>query len=199
VPNRKYQINASFEVIGGFWNSTTPDQIFTGTLTSRQGDFTLATAPTYSKISPESFIGEIGNTTSNVLSKVDGICGFTKEGDCSLLAAVLFDSDGLRDYSTLRAVQNLRYRASTAVMGLHVESPEAKTLDAAAFYFSKIHYLFPTPWGMQMINEGTVFTAPSRAVNVFTFRNAALEAEIICEVFAGGGTKVKKQTVIRRS
>jgi hypothetical protein len=195
VSNRRYKINESFEVIGGFWDSTASEDKFGGTLSSKNGRLTLVTAPVYDSVTfdPSEFV----NATSNVLPKVEGMCGFTQEGDCSLLALVMVKADGLTDYSTGREVVNKNYRVSAAVMGLHVHSLDAKTLDAAAFYFSKIHYLLPNPWGMEIRGEENTFIAPLRALDVFEFRSASLAAKVICEVFAGGGAKAKKQAIIR--
>jgi hypothetical protein len=109
----------------------------------------------------------------------------------------MFKEDGLQDFSTNQTVSNLNYHISAAVMGLHVKSADDKSIDSAAFYFSKIHRSLPVPWNMAIENNEHKYTAPIQALNLFRFANQSLGAEIICEVFAGGGTKFGKETTIR--
>jgi hypothetical protein len=198
VGNRKYKFDDSFELIGGFWDSETPEQKFTGTLSSKNGRLSLVTAPTYGSLGTDAMRHAwLANINNGEMPKIEGICGFTTEGNCALLGAVMLNEGGLQDYSTNQVVANLNYRISAAVMGLHVKSADDDAVDSAAYYFSTIHRMLPVPWSFVLENEGSKFVAPAKALNVFRFNNLPLGAEVICEVFAGGETKVQKETRIK--
>ncbi len=190
MANRDYDVTDSFELIGAFWDSSEPDQRITGTLSSKKGRLRLLSAPIYGTPNIDEFnsSGAPGDAP-----RTEGLCGFTGDGNCSLLAAVRLNVNGLTDFSTNQKVTSDDYRVSAAVMGLHVKSLDYKCIDSAAFYFTKIHSILPVPWGMEWKEEGNTFIAPRKAVNVFTLRSLCLQAEVIFEVFAGGGTKSGKE------
>jgi len=199
MAKRKFSVNESFEVVGAFWNLESPDQKFTGTLASKDGKLTLTSAPTYTTIdfANPAERAALFLSGSGLLKRAGNFCGFTPEGDCTLVEAIKLREGGITDMSTGRKVETQEYRVSAAVMGLHLESSEAKAIDSAAFYFTKIHQWLPIPWSMTMGKDGNTFVAPSKANEVFRFRNAPLGAEVFCQVFAGGGAKFRKSAKVK--
>jgi hypothetical protein len=83
------------------------------------------------------------------------------------------------------------------VMGLQVESSEAAVLDGAAYYLTKIHHLLPTPWSTKMTDSTTEHSVSNQIRDVFSFRSEYLEAEVVCEIYAGGSNSFKKGVIIK--
>jgi hypothetical protein len=77
-------------------------------------------------------------------------------------------------------------------MGLHLNAAESESLDKAAFYFTKIHNWFPSPWGFHMGDENVAYSSPRKALEVFRFSSTALGAEVICEVLSHSESRAKK-------
>ncbi len=159
----------------------------------------MYTAPVYSDLDPAAYratMEEINSETS--LSQTDAICGFTTDNKCTLLNSVILDGGGLTNFSSGQKVSRKRYRAARTVMGLHLESSEALSIHRGAFYLSKIHRLMPTPWASQFTeDETTRHTVGWRPTEVFRFRSAELNAEIVCNVSAKGTGMNRKQVRIK--
>jgi hypothetical protein len=196
---RKYRLDSNFELIGGFWRYGTPDQTFTGTVSSRSGRVDLLTAPTLKPLNQNAFREAfLAANNRREFEPIGTICGFTTERRCSLLGTVVIDDEGLNDFPSQQQVHARRYRAWRAVMGLHIESSEATCVDSAAFYYTKIDNWLPNPWGLQIADETSTYTVPWRAKEAFRFNSNALSAELICQVFSGGSTKgLKKEARIK--
>jgi hypothetical protein len=195
----EYKLSASFQVIGGFWEFVSPDNTFAGTLTAKNGQVTLATAPTYSK---GNTLAEFRNAFLAVNkpqppARIESFCGFTSIGDCTLLSSFHADEEGQVNISTNQSVVSQHYRASTSVIGLHLESGDAKSIESAAFYYTNTEEYLPPGWSFQLLAEATVYTSPRKAKNVFQFFSTNLDADVICEVFAGGNNQLLKGATIR--
>jgi hypothetical protein len=194
----KYRLDESFEIIGGFWIFGQEDKKFTGTLSSRKGLVEIQTSPTYAELDDAALRAsmlELSGTTD--IQQINAICGFTTDKRCTLLNSVILDGGGLTDFSSRRQVQRKLYRAMRTVMGLHLESSEAMSIDGAACYFTKIHHLLPVPWSSQMADRSTTHIVPWKAKEIFRFTSDELRAEVACEVFAGGSAKARKAVSIK--
>lgn len=193
-----YALDATFEMIGGFWDACDPERRFTGSLKSSKGRVQIISSPEHRSLNP----GEVRDAFKSAFSEAPirhytAICGFTREKACTLLQVKAGpDADGVIDFPTAQVLSAELYKAGQAVMGLHLNS-EAEPLDSAAFYYTKIHHLLPTPWTLAWAEDKQTIEAPLRAVEVFRFCSLPLRAEIICEVFAQGKLKVKKGSVIK--
>lgn len=190
----------SFEMmIGGFWRPGQEDKKFTGTLVARKGLVEIYTAPDYADRDDFDFrasIEEINNLTE--FSQVDAICGFTTDNKCTLLNSLIMDGGGLTDFPSKQKVSQNRYRAIRTVMGLHLESSEAMSIDGAAFYLTKIHRLMPTPWRSRFEKDNTTtHVVPWKGTEIFRFVSDELRAEIVCEVSAKGAGMNRKGVRIR--
>lgn len=195
----KYRIDDSFEMIGAFWKFGQQDDSFTGTLRSRKGRVRLLAAPSYiAKMDGDAVRAAVqALNTSRDLKRISSICGLTTDNHCSLLNPLVSDDGGYTSFPTGARISAVSYTATRTVMGLHVASADAKSIDGGAFYFTKVHQIMPTPWALQLSNETTSYTAPQKATEVFRFTSADINSEVICEVFAGGGSKMKKGASIK--
>jgi len=194
----KYRLDESFEIIGGFWVFGQEDKKFTGTLSSRKGLVEIQTSPTYSELDDAALRAsmlELSGTTD--IQQISAICGFTTDKRCTLLNSVILDGGGLTDFSSRRQVQRKLYRAMGTVMGLHLESSEAMSIDGAAYYFTNIQHLLPAPWSSQMADQSTTHVVPWKAKEIFRFTSDELCAEVACEVFAGGTAKARTAVSIK--
>jgi ApeA N-terminal domain 1 len=182
MANEEYKLSASFQVIGGFWEFVSPDKTFAGTLTAKNGQVTLATAPTYSKGNALADFRDAilaVNQPQNP-ARIESFCGFTSIGDCTLLSSFRTTEEGQVNTSTNQSVVSQHYRASTSVIGLHLESGDAKSIESAAFYYTNTEEYLPPGWTFQFLPEETVYTAPRKARNVFQFFSTVLDAEVTC-------------------
>ena len=79
--NRAYRINDTFEIIGAFWKPITPDDKFTGTLTSNKGRVSLSTAPNYGS----AFLSDVDKAMITLrggpFPRAEGFLGFTQDGE----------------------------------------------------------------------------------------------------------------------
>ena len=184
----KYRIDDSFDMIGAFWKFGQQDDSFTGTLTSRKGRVETLAAPSYiAKLGDNAFrdaFKEINGDRD--LKRIPSLCGFTTDNRCTLLNSLVLDGGGNTNFPTGQKISSTRYIAARTVMGLHVESADAKAIDKGAIYFTKVHHLLPIPWTSQMSDEGVSYSAPCKSKDVFKFTSTDIDAEVICEVFAGG-------------
>ncbi len=194
---KKIKLMDTFEKIGAFWQPTAPDDKFTGTVVVKKGKVTLSTAPDYGPTLPGDMSKYLATMGPGTRPRVNCFVGFTQEGDCSLFEAIMLNEGGLTDYTTNRKITNQNYRVNAAVFGMQIDSLEAKQVDGAGFFFTKIHRMLPTPWSFDWKSEGTTYSSPSKASNVFSFRSEPLDAEIICEVFSGGGAVFKKKATVK--
>jgi hypothetical protein len=194
----EYRIDESFEIIGAFWRFSHPDETFTGTLISRKGRVEVMAAPSYeANLDGDAFLADLLaiNTERNV-ERIPSICAFTTDKRCTLLNCLILDGPGLTGAE--QRITATRYIPSRTVMGLHIESANALSIDSALVSFTKLHHLLPAPWlPSQMTDEGYSFSVPRTIVEVFKFVSGAIDANISCEVFAGGGTKVRKTVAIK--
>jgi hypothetical protein len=191
-------IDDSFELIGAFWPYGSPEQRFTGTLAVNKGKVTLVSSPEYSSIDnlSEAVGAGLATMKNPTAKRIEGFSGFTEDGDCSLLDNMFLDTGGLINFPTLQRLDNQEYRVSAAVMGIQLESLDAKSIDSAAFYFTKIHRWLPATWTVKFEGDQRTFVAPSKAAEVLKFKNTFLGAEVTCQVFAGGQMKARKQAKI---
>jgi hypothetical protein len=195
---RRFRIDSTFKTFGAFWEYGQPDKKFTGSISSRKGKVEFKGSPEYTELDHKA-MGTIFAATNSApdLQGSAAICGFTTMNWCTLLNPLRLDGDGLAHFPSMQKLDRLRYRAMRTVMGLHIQSSEAKVLDGAAYYLTKIHHLLPTPWGTKMSEDRTEHTVSDRAQEVFRYRSEYLEAEVVCEVFAGGSNRCKKGLRIR--
>jgi hypothetical protein len=195
----EYRIDDSFEMIGAFWRFGQRDDSFTGTLTSRKGRVEILTSPSYTAKLDENAVRDAFKFINNDrdLQRIPSLCGFTSGDRCTLLNSLTLDGGGNTNFPTGQKISATRHIAARAVMGLHVESAAAKSIDGGAFYFTKVHQLLPTPWTSQMGAENTSYSVPRKAREVFKFLCSDIDAEVICEIFAGGGVKVRKRASIK--
>ena len=194
----KYRIDASFDLIGGFWHSDRPDEKLTGTLTCKNGLGQFVSSPTYTKLDDAAYREAFRNMTfDQILQPVGTILGFTTDKNCTLLGCYALQDVGLTHFPTSEQVAAKHFRASRMVMGLHVDSPDAKSIDSAAFYFTKIHNWLPMPWRSELTVERTTYIVPTSANEPFSFCSLELSAEVVCEIFAGGSNKARKGASIK--
>ena len=194
----KYRVDDTFKMIGAFWRYGEPDQKFPGTLTSREGVVEIMTAPVFSVLDKDAVRKSVSKMNRGPsLDLIPSICGFTTDNDCTLFASVMLDGGSLTHFPKRMEITANRYRAGRTVMGLHLESAGAATIDGGAFYLTKIHHLLPTPWTSNMEMTGTTYVVPSELKEVFGFTSTELDAEVTCEVFAGGNAKIKKGAWIK--
>jgi ApeA N-terminal domain 1 len=194
----KYKIDESFELIGSFWTPGNPEDRFSGTLACKKGTHKLKTSPKYQELDQDTLrtaFREVGS--QGRMGRLGTVHGYTTDKICTLFDVYELSSDGLTHFGDRVSLTARRFRATVAVMGLHLDSPEFVGLDSAAFYFNKIRSFLPTPWSWRFGEENITYTVPVRAINVFRVSSIALQAEIICEVFAGGSNHIKKGATIQ--
>jgi ApeA N-terminal domain 1 len=194
----KYRIDDSFEMIGAFWKFGQQEDSFTGTLRSRKGRVQVLAAPSYiAKMDGDAVRAAVQElNTPRDLKRISSICGLTTDNQCTLLNLVS-DGGGYTSFPTGARLSAVTYTATRSVMGLQLASADAKSIDGGAFYFTKVHHIMPTPWALQVSKETTSYSAPHKAIEVFKFTSADIDSEVICEVFAGGGSKLKKGASIK--
>jgi hypothetical protein len=181
-----YRLDALPNVIGAFWSPENPNEITTGTLSSLDGRLHLLASPSFRKLNANEIraaVSEFG--TNRKARRIDSLFGQTKDGPCTLLYLVETLTDGLTDFVNNFQIVGERWRVGSAVMGLHVDSAESESIDGAAFYFTKIHKWLPSPTKLRMTEEGMSHISPSKALQFFRLDSASLQAEVICEIFAG--------------
>ncbi len=181
-----YRLDAIPNVIGGFWRPETPNNVVTGTLAALDGRLHLLMSPPSNRMNADEASAAASQFgTTREARRIDTLLGETKDCPCTLLYLVETISDGVTNLPANFQVIGERWRVSSAVMGLHIESAEAESIDGAAFYFTKIHTWLPNATKLKMTEEGMCHISPSKALQVFQFDSVSLGAEVLCEVFAG--------------
>lgn len=191
------RFDSDLSVSAAFWTPEQPDDVTTGELRSTAGRVSFLASPKFVRLDQDglrdAFLAS-GKTESP--KEVGTLVGKTKEGNCTLFYISHVEDRGVLDFPSSSSLSAHTWRVGVAVMGLHIESPTAETIDGASFYFSKIHRWLPVSWGMATSDGEMVYTAPHQALEIFRFSSLALEAEIICEVFTLGSSKPRKKTVL---
>lgn len=181
-----YRLDALPNVIGAFWSPENPNEVTTGTLSSLDGRLHLLASPSYRKLNADEIRAAASEfVTNRNARRIDSLFGQTEDGPCTLLYLIETLSDGLTDFVNSFQIVGERWRVGCAVMGLHIESAESESIDGAAFYLTKIHKWLPSPAKLRMTEEGISHISPSKALHFFRLDSASLQAEVICEVFAG--------------
>jgi hypothetical protein len=195
----EYRIAGSFKLIGAFWKPGQPDASFTGTLTSRNGGVEALSSPLYTnKLGEEAVREEFKALFSDRdLKRIPALQGFTTDNRCTLLNVLVLEGGGNTNFPTGQKLSALRYIAARTVMGLHLGAADEESLDSGSLYFTKFHHLLPTPWLAQTNSDSTSYNLPHQSKEVFKFTSAEIDAEVICEVFAGGSLKAKKGASIK--
>ncbi len=196
---KKFRLRETFDTVGAFWPYGQTEAEFTGTLSSRNGDVSLGSSPTYTVIDPSKAFRDAFDAMSRLpdFQRTASICGFTPHGPCTLVNAVRNAGKGLTDTRTGQQLASSKYEHGRLLMGLHIESAFASCVDGAGFFLTKMHHLLPTPWTMEFNTGESTFRSPLEALPVFHFSSVDLKAEVICEVFSGGGVKAKKGARIK--
>jgi ApeA N-terminal domain 1 len=196
----KYRIDDSFEIIGAFWKFGQQNDSFTGTLRSHKGRVQVLAAPAYiANMDGDAFRTAIQQTLNGQrdLKRISSICGFTTDNLCTLLECLVLEQGGNIHFPTGQRLSGVSYIAARTVMGLHVESADAMSIEQGAFYLTKVYHILPTPWAFQITNESTSYNSPRNVTEVFRFTCTDINSEVICEVAADRGSKIKKVASIR--
>jgi ApeA N-terminal domain 1 len=82
-------------------------------------------------------------------------------------------------------------------MGMELGSSDASQICSSIFHFAKIHQWFPTALGIRWEEGSRSFVVPTKESEVFSFRCAALGAEVTCETRAHGGVKSGRSAKIK--
>lgn len=195
---KEFHLNSPVDLIGGFWPPDDKDDTTSGTLSSQSGRLYLSVSPRLKRLSKdelrESMMAFDGGTK---WQRIAVLQGQTKEGRCTLLDLIESTNKSLVDVPNSLEIVAPVWRVGMALMGLHLASDEAEVLDGAAFYITKITNMLPFAGQLQMTQEGITYTSPFKAFNYFSFKSAALEAEIICEIFARGTSRFQSVPRIR--
>lgn len=96
----------------------------------------------------------------------------------------------------MQKVSATLYQRGSAVMGLHLESFDAKSIDSAGLFYTKIHHVLPSPWRWST-HEDMVFVLPIGTQEVLRFCSVPLQAEVVYEVIARHPVHPKKGGKIR--
>ena len=206
-----YNLDATFEFIGGFWPYGKLEEEFTGTLSAREGRLRLVSAPVYRRLNqdfPTALFGEFpdaihGGPPSRVINReppqVESILGFTKERKCSLLNPVVTEAaSSTTSFPSMQKVSATVYERGSAVMGLHLESTEAKSIDSAGFFYTKIHHVLPAGWNTTWYpTEPLKIVLPNAPHQVFRFFSNSLDAEVACKVCVAHSLRIGKGGKIR--
>lgn len=187
---KSYRLDSHLNVIGAFWRPEDPDDVMTGMLSQVEGRLHLLLSPTFKRLtSEESNAAGRNFGMTREARRIEALVGQTREGPCTLLYLIEALGDVLTDFAKNVQIAGERWRVSSAVMGMQIDSAESESIDAAAFYFTNIHQWLPSPTQMQFTEEGRSFLLPSKALQIFKFQSRALEAEVICEVFSDTPSK----------
>ena len=99
----KYRIDASFDLIGGFWHFEEPDEKLTGTLSCKNGLGEFVSSPVYTKLDESAYREAFRNMTGDqILQPVGTILGFTTDKKCTLLDCYTLQDDGLTHFPHVR-------------------------------------------------------------------------------------------------
>lgn len=93
--------------------------------------------------------------------RIGTLNGYTREGLCTLLYLSEEIGAGVVDYAEQMEIKADRWRISSAVMGLHLESVKHESIDSAAFYFNKVQHLLPNLWQTDTTADHLLYSAAS--------------------------------------
>lgn len=195
---KKYRLNATFAVVGGFWLPDKPAEPMTGNLRADRGRVRLLRSPSFKELTDDELrqawltLGAMDDAP-----RIAALCGHTKDGRCTLLHLVAEIGRGVTDLAHKVEIRADSWSAGSAVMGLHLKSTESEEIDGGTFYFTKIERWLPSAWALQITEERFTYTSTHRPSRVFEFSSIPLEAQVICEVCAVSGKKIKSVPRIR--
>jgi len=197
MQREKYHLNASFQAIGAFWPHGQSKEKFTGTLSSEKGKVALTSAPIYSTEDVHSEVARMFGAAGchQRVERTKSLCGFTSEGECSLLSAAQINAGGLIDLSSGQGIADNQYRVWAAVMGLHVESADAAASESAALTFSGVSEWFPSAFDVTCGAEQNSITTRTTPLEVFRFHCEAMNSEVICRVHTQAPMKRRRAKV----
>ncbi len=193
----RLKLNASFETVGGFWRPGDRENVIAGKVVMVEGRGKLEVAPAFAPLSESSgnMLALLGGGFEP--KRIEALNGRTRDGLCTLFYLLEEVGRGVVDFTEQVEIKADIWRISGLLMGLHVESSKQESIDAAAFYFNKVHQLLPKLWQVDSTPDTTAYVMPHQAVNAFEFRSTSLQARIICEVVSGGRTKTKGTAVLK--
>lgn len=195
---KNYKVDTAFNLAGNFWTPDQPNDSFTGFFSSEGGKTALSVSPTFARLNdPLVLRSALMSMNDNEPQTIRAVCGLTKEGPCTLLNLFGKSDEGVTNVVERYQLSAKKYDAQVAVIGMHLDSFEAKSVESAAFYFTKIHNWLPAATEISLEAEKTTVVSHRRAREIFRFKNEQLKAEIICEVFSSAQTKVRKSTSIK--
>lgn len=197
MSNNEHHLNSSFRAIGAFWPFDQPDQKFTGTVSSEKGELTLASAPTYSNKDIHSAVARLFDSVNSNqrFERTKSLCGFTTEGTCSLLSAALVNEGGRLDMSSGQSISDNQYRIWAAVMGLHLRSADAAMIESATLNFTDVSEWLPSAFGVTWDKEQRAITMRTMPLEVFRFRCAPLDSDVICSVHTQAPVKRRRAKI----
>lgn len=197
MSNGEYHLNASFRAIGAFWPFGQPENKFTGTVSSEKGKVSLASAPVYSVQDVHSVVARFFRSVNSrqPFERTESLCGFTSEGECSLLSAALISEGGLTNVQSGQRISDNQYRIWAAVMGLHLESADAATIDSADLSFPDASEWFPSAFGVSFGNGQHAITTQATPLEVFRFHCAALDSTVTCRVHTRAPVKRRRAII----
>jgi hypothetical protein len=193
-----FQLNSPIDLVGGFWPPDNKDDITSGTLSSQNGRMYLSVSPETKRLNQVELHDAMMNFGDSAnWKRIDALHGHTKEGACTLLDLIENTDNGLLDVPHSLEISAPRWRVGMAVMGLHIDSDDVDVLDGAAFYITKIRNMLPLAGSFHVTQDAFTYSYPFKALNFFSFNSAALDAEVICEIFARGKSRLESFPRIR--
>jgi hypothetical protein len=193
-----FQLNSQIDLIGGFWPPDNKDDITSGTLSTQSGRLYLSVSPKAKRLSQEELHEAMMNFGGSAKWKrIDVLHGHTKEGICTVLDLIENTDDGTVDVPHSLEISAPRWRVGMAIMGLHIDSDEADVLSGAAYYITKIRNMLPLAGSFEVTQDAFTYTYPFKALNFFSFDSAALDAKVVCEIFARGKSRLESFPRIR--
>jgi hypothetical protein len=181
----KYRLDASLDLVCGFWPPGNPDDVTTGSLSSNGGRLYFLESPTLKNLDNDGLRKAFSLfAVKNNLQRINALWGQTADGRCTLLDLVQSTGEGLLDLANGLEINADRWRVGSAVLGIHVESAEAEAIEGAAFYLTKIKNWLPASSRLEMTSDSFTYVVPFDALTVFQFSSVSLGAKVICEVLS---------------
>lgn len=154
--------------MGAFWEPSTPEIVYTGTLTANDDGITFTTAPKYDRQIGADTITHIFSGSNGNLVRLPILHGITEDGPTALCQLTKTDAPHL-NFGHGYSLTTSSFRANLCVNGMHFGGLQEASIGSARYTFSGINEWILIPTNEEWCENQIVITIPLAAKDLVTF------------------------------
>ena len=171
-------------MVSAFWAPDKAGTVHTGSLVSYNEGIVFTTAPVYStqlEAGPSPQL--VSMLAGYSPARPSALHGFTEDGIATLCQLVEIDYPGSTDYGASQSISATSYKASVAVMGMHLDGLEHGCLTSARYTFAGLNQWLPDAASEHWAEDHIAIKIPIKERNYLAFSLIPSRMQVTLKIF----------------